>query len=173
MIIVTGATGHLGSQVVDRLLERVPPDRIGVSVRDPGRAQALAARRIRVRHGDFSHPATLQAAFEGASQVLVISVDKLGEEGVAESIAAVDVAYRAGAGRVLYTSHQAASPDSLFAPARDHAAVEAHLEQLGLPFTSLRNGYYSSSLLFHLGDAAKMLAIGQTRPAKIGLNPAI
>ncbi|WP_243725352.1 SDR family oxidoreductase [Actinomadura rubrisoli] len=34
MLIVTGATGHLGSLIVNRLLERVPADRIAVSVRE-------------------------------------------------------------------------------------------------------------------------------------------
>ena len=155
MIIVTGATGQLGSQIVTRLLERVPAEQVGVSVRDPNRAKELSARGVRVRHGDFADPATLEPAFEGASQVLVISLDKLGDEAVAQTTAAIDIAYGAGADRVLYTSHQAANPASSFAPARDHAAVEAHLEQNGRPYTSLRNGYYAASLQFHLGHAMR------------------
>lgn len=155
MIIVTGATGQLGSQIVQRLLERVSADQVGVSVRDTDSAEDLAARGVRVRRGDFADPGTLQSAFEGASQVLVVSVDTLGEGGVAQNKTAIDAAYRAGAGRVLYTSHQAANPNSSFAPARDHAAVEAYLEEYGRPFTSLRNGYYTTSLQFHIGGAAE------------------
>ena len=34
MIVVTGATGQLGSRIVDRLLDRVPAETVGVSVRD-------------------------------------------------------------------------------------------------------------------------------------------
>ncbi len=154
MIIVTGATGQLGAQVVERLLERVPAERVAVSVRDPDRARNLAERGVRVRQGDFAQPDTLARAFENAEQVLVVSVNVLGEEGVAQSTAAVDAAYRAGADRVLYTSHQAAGAESRFAPARDHAAVEAHLRALGRPFTSLRNGYYATtSLRFHVADS--------------------
>ena len=155
MIIITGATGQLGSQIVARLLERVAADQVGVSVRDPDLAKDLAERGVRVRRGDFADPTTLESAFEGASQVLIVSLNRLGEESVDQSTAAVDAAYRAGAGRVLYTSHQAAALDSLFAPARDHAAIEAHLEQSGRPYTSLRNGYYTSSLEFHIGGAAQ------------------
>ncbi len=155
MIIVTGATGQLGRGIVEQLLTRVPADQVGVSVRNIDRARDLIARGVRVRRGDFVEPATLTDAFEGASQVLVVSVDTLGEPGVAQSTTAIDAAHRAGARRVLYTSHQAAHPDSLFAPARDHAAVEAHLEQSGRPFTSLRNGYYTASLVFHIGGAAQ------------------
>ena len=58
MIIVTGATGQLGGAIVERLLERIPADQIGVSVRDPrqgagtrGARRAGAARRLR-RPGD-------------------------------------------------------------------------------------------------------------------------
>ena len=156
MIIVTGATGQLGSQIVERLLERVPATEVGVSVRDPDRAKDLAARGVRVRCGDFADPGTLEAAFEGAAQVLVVSVDRLGEAAVAQARTAIDAAYRSGAGRVLYTSHQAASPDSRFAPGRDHAAVEAYLAEYGHPFTSLRNGYYATtSLRAHIGAAVQ------------------
>lgn len=44
MIIVTGATGQLGCQIVESLLARVPADRVGVSVRDPQKAGDLAER---------------------------------------------------------------------------------------------------------------------------------
>ncbi|MBA3822557.1 MAG: NmrA family NAD(P)-binding protein [Ktedonobacterales bacterium] len=155
MLIVTGANGHLGRAVVEHLLELVPAERLGVSVQDTEKARDLEQRGVRVRRGDFDDAASLAHAFEGASRVLVVSVDKLGEEGVAQSKAAIEAAYRAGADRVLYTSHQAANRASSFAPARDHAAVEAYLEACGQPFTSLRNGYYTSSLAFHIGNAAQ------------------
>jgi NAD(P)H dehydrogenase (quinone) len=153
MIVVTGATGQLGSQVVQRLLERVPADQVGVSVRDPARAADLAARGVRVRHGDFGDPDTLDAAFESATQVLVVSVDSLGEAAVAQHRTAVDAALRAGAQRVVYTSHQAASPDSLFGPARDHAATEAYLAQAGVAHTALRDGFHAATVPHLLGRA--------------------
>ncbi len=155
MIIVTGATGQLGRGIVQQLLARVSVNQVGVSVREPNRAADLADRDVSVRRGDFSDPSTLGAAFEGASQVLVVSTDTLAERGVAQAKAAIDGAYRAGAHRVLYTSHQAANPESLFAPTLDHAAVEAHLASRGRPYTSLRNGYYMTSLQFHIADAAQ------------------
>lgn len=151
MIIVTGATGGLGSQVVDRLLERVPADRVGVSVRDTARAGDLAARGVRVRRGDFTDPGSLTEAFEGATQVLVVSTDRLGEAAVAQHTAAVDAARDAGARRVLYTSHQGAADGSLFAPMRDHAATERYLA--ATPFTALRNGFYASTVPLLLGRA--------------------
>lgn len=150
MIIITGATGRLGGLIVERLLQRVPATEVGVSVRDPGKAQHL---KVRVRRGDFTEPATLAHAFEGATTVLVVSASIRGEGAVAANIAAIDAAVAAGASRVIYTSHQAASPTSLFAPQLTHAATEAHLAKQNIPFTALRNGFYASTIALHLTGA--------------------
>ncbi|MEU4112045.1 NAD(P)H-binding protein [Streptomyces sp. NPDC027717] len=153
MIIVTGATGQLGRQTVDRLLDRVPAERVGVSVRDPGKAEHLAARGVRVRAGGFTDPDGLAHAFEGATQVLVVSVDEFGEEAVRLHRTAIEAAVKAGARRVLYTSHMGASPASRFQACRDHAATEDILRSCGVPYTALRNGFYASSAVQFLGPA--------------------
>jgi NAD(P)H dehydrogenase (quinone) len=153
MIVATGATGRLGSRIVNQLLERVPAEQVGVSVRDTAKAASLAERGVRVRAGDFTEPATLEHAFEGAEQVLVISAAIRGDGAFEANRAAIDAAHRAGARRILYTSHQASSADSLFAPQPVHAATEAHLTGLGVPFTALRNGFYTSTIALHIGSA--------------------
>ena len=60
---------------------------------------------------------------------------------------------------MLYTSHQAASPTSLFAPQLQHAATEAHLAEQtvaqGVTFTSLRHGFYTSTIEFYLPAALR------------------
>lgn len=152
MIIVTGATGQLGRQIVERLLTRVPADRVGISVRDPQKAQKFADQGVRVRHGSFTDAVGLAHAFEGASQVLIVSVDKMGDEAVQQHRAAIDAAVTAGARRILYTSHMGAGTSSHFQPCRDHAATEEALRDSGVPFTSLRNGFYAASALQFLGN---------------------
>ncbi|MDQ0796182.1 NAD(P)H-binding protein [Streptomyces sp. B1I3] len=153
MIIVTGATGRLGSQVVRQLIERVPADAVGVSVRDAARAADFAARGVRVRRGDFTDPGSLPAAFEGATQVLIVSANDTGGAAVAQHATAIDAARAAGVERILYTSHQGAAADSLFAPMPDHAAAERYLAEVGTPFTALRNGFYASTVPLLLGLA--------------------
>ncbi|MFD3484256.1 NAD(P)H-binding protein [Streptomyces sp. NPDC058665] len=153
MIIITGATGRLGSKVVQRLLDRIPGEEVGVSVREPDRAAGLVAHGVRVRRGDFTDPGSLADAFEGATQVLIVSAGVTGDAAIARHTAAIDAARAAGAKRVLYTSHQGAAPDSLFAPMPDHAATERYLAATGTPFTSLRNGYYASTVPLLLGQA--------------------
>ncbi len=157
MIIVTGASGQLGRAIVEGLVKRVPAEQIGVSVRDPEKASALAALGVRVRRGDFADPASLSDAFEGATQVLIVSsnASAYGGDPLAQHRAAIEAARAAGAGRVVYTSHMAASSASLFPPMRDHAATEEMLSQSGLAWTALRNGFYASGGIMFLGDALK------------------
>lgn len=166
MIVVTGANGHFGRDVVHQLLKQLPASRIGISVRQPEKAQDLQTAGVRVRRGDFAEPDTLPAAFEGAEQVLLVSVNLLGDEAVRQHSAAIQAAKAAGVRRILYTSHQAASPTSLVPFARDHAATEALLQRAGLPFVSLRNGFYAESALYQLGalKASADLALPQDGP---------
>ena len=155
MIVVTGATGNLGSRIVRELLERMPATEVGVSVRDTAKAAELASLGVRVRRGDFTDPGSLAHAFESATQVLVVSSNASGDSAVAQHRTAIDAAVEAGAERVVYTSHQASAAESLFAPMSDHAATTDHLTTLGRPFTALRNGFSASTVPFLIGPALK------------------
>ncbi|MFK4090831.1 SDR family oxidoreductase [Kribbella sp. NPDC020789] len=149
MIIVTGATGKLGRAVVGRLAERLPAAELGVSVREPEQAAEWVARGIRVRRGDFGDPDGLVHAFEGATQVLIVS----GPADPAPHQAAIEAARKAGAERILYTSHMGARPDSLFLATRGHATTEQDLAASDVPFTALRNGFYATTTVWHLRTA--------------------
>lgn len=151
MIIITGATGALNGAAARQLLKRIPADRIGVSVRDVARAQPLADRGVRVRRGSYEDPAALLHSFEGAAQVLLVSSSDPHADQVPLHRTAIETAARAGAQRILYTSHQHTSLDSPFMPARIHAATEALLADSGIAWTSLRNGFYAHSLDWLLG----------------------
>ncbi|MFI7217374.1 NAD(P)H-binding protein [Micromonospora maritima] len=153
MIVITGATGQLGSRIVAEVLRRVPAPAVGVSVTDPAKATALKARGVRVRRGDFTNPATLADAFEGTDQVLIVSAAIRGAGAIDANIGAIDAATAAGARRILYTSHQGASTDSLFPPMITHARTEEHLAAVGVPYVALRNGFYSSTLRYYLDEA--------------------
>ena len=153
MIVVTGANGQLGRAVVEKLLERVPAAQIGVSVRKPEEAAALHARGVRVRPGDFTDAASLRHAFADATRVLLVSAATTGEEALRQHRTAIEAARAAGARRIVYTSHMGASPTSAFSPMPNHAATEAMLQASGVPFTSLRNGFYAGSGLQLMGQA--------------------
>ncbi|MFC3687689.1 SDR family oxidoreductase [Aquipuribacter hungaricus] len=152
MIVITGATGALNGATADHLLTRFPAEDLVVVARDPSRAQRFSDRGVAVRHGDYADPSTLEPAFAGADQLLLVSSSDPHADAVALHTAAVDAAVRAGVGHVLYTSHQGAAPGTPFGPGRDHAATEEVLERSGLTWTSLRNGFYAHTLAWLAGD---------------------
>ncbi|GAA4496620.1 SDR family oxidoreductase [Gluconacetobacter tumulicola] len=152
MIVVTGATGQLGRTIVESLLGRRAPSEIVASVRDRSKASGLAARGVTVRTGDFSDRGSLEAAFRGADQVLIVSADKLGDEALRLHHTAIEAACAAGVHRILYTSHMGARAGSPFLPADQHAGTEADLAACGVSYTSLRHGFYVESCLHMIGD---------------------
>ena len=155
MIVVTGATGQLGRAIVLQLLKRIPASQIGASVRAPEEAADLEGLGVRVRRGDFGEPDTLPQAFEGATQLLMVSSNAAAQGGdtLGQHRAAISAARAAGVKRVVYTSHMAASPTSAFPPMLHHAATEGMLRESGLAWTALRNGFYAQSGLLLMGDA--------------------
>ncbi|PYY35591.1 NAD(P)H-binding protein [Curtobacterium sp. MCPF17_046] len=151
MITITGATGALNGATTDHLLERLPASEVTVVTRDPARAARFAEQGVTVRQGDYDDPDGLRSAFAGADQLLLVSSNDPAGDTIGQHRNAVDAAVAAGVGRVLYTSHQGAGAGSPFLPARHHAATEDMLAASGLPWTSLRNGFYAHSIQWMTG----------------------
>lgn len=151
MIAVTGATGQLGRLVIEALLKTVPANQIVAAVRSPEKAQDLAKQGLVVRQADYSQPATLQAAFQGVSKLLLISSSEVGQR-AAQHQAVIDAAKAAGVELIAYTSllHAETSPLLL---GEEHRQTEAALQQSGLPFVLLRNGWYSENYAASIAPA--------------------
>lgn len=143
MIVVTGATGQLGRLTIEELLRTVPAERIVAAVRTPARAADLAERGVQVREADYDRPETLAAALDGAERMLLVSGNEVGRR-FAQHRAAVDAARRAGVALVVYTSvlHADTTPLPV---APEHRETEAYLRASGLPFSLLRNGWYTEN----------------------------
>jgi NAD(P)H dehydrogenase (quinone) len=141
-IAVTGATGHLGRLVIAELLEHgVAPGDIAAVVRDPGKAADLAAGGVRVRVADYDRPETLKGAFAEGDRVLMISGNEVGRR-VPQHSAVVDAAARAGVTQLAYTS-VLGGPAADFTLADEHRATEELILASGVPYTFLRNGWYT------------------------------
>jgi NAD(P)H dehydrogenase (quinone) len=159
-LLITGASGNLGRRTAELLIDTDGVDAADVILisRSPDSLADLAARGATVRHGDFSDPATLSAAFAGATRVLIISTDSIGGARVTEQQAAIDAAKAAGAQLIAYTSLP--NPDPAENPALvvpDHAATEAAILASGVPYTFLRNALYSE---YRIPEAEGALASG-------------
>jgi NAD(P)H dehydrogenase (quinone) len=146
MIVITGANGQLGRLVVQQLLQcGVAPGQIVAAVRSPAKAADLAALGLQLREADYNRPETLDSAFAGATQLLLISSSEVGQR-LPQHRAVVEAARRAGVAHLAYTSllHADRSPLGL---AAEHVATEALIAASGLPHTLLRNGWYTENYL--------------------------
>jgi NAD(P)H dehydrogenase (quinone) len=155
-LLVTGASGQLGRLVLDTLLAsgKVSPASIIATSRDVSKLEAYAAKGLTVRAADFDDAASLDAAFAGATKVLIISTDALDKPGkrLAQHKAAVAAAERAGAKHILYTS-MPQPDDSLVTFAPDHLGTEDAIKATGIPYTILRDGWYAENLFLSLPHA--------------------
>ncbi|ANS74205.1 NAD(P)-dependent oxidoreductase [Paenibacillus yonginensis] len=165
-LLVTGATGKLGTKVMEFLLKRVPVDQLAVSVRNPEKADHLRARGVEVRHGDFDQPATLDQAFAGIDRLLIISADGDNDTRIRQHTNAVEAAARAKVGFIAYTSLGKASESQLFlAPV--HRVTEEVILKTGIPYSFLRNNWYleneTSSIQGVLAGAPWVTSAGNGR----------
>ncbi|MDN3014663.1 SDR family oxidoreductase [Paenibacillus sp. BSR1-1] len=140
-MLITGATGKLGTKVVETLLKTVPASQLAVSVRNPEKAAGLQARGVEVRQGDFDRPETLDAAFAGIDRLLLISADGDNETRIRQHTDAVAAAERAGVKFIAYTSLANASETTMFL-APPHVATEEAILKTGIPYSFLRNNWY-------------------------------
>ncbi|ROO62955.1 NAD(P)H dehydrogenase (quinone) [Micromonospora sp. Llam0] len=141
MITVTGAAGQLGRLVVDELLDGgLSPAQIVAVVRNPDKADDLAARGVQVRHGDYDQPQTLGPALAGTSKLLLISGSEVGRR-IDQHRNAVAAATAAGVDLIAYTSILKADTSSV-PLAAEHLATEQMIRDSGLPYVLLRNGWY-------------------------------
>lgn len=156
--IVTGASGQLGRQVVDLLVQAGVGPIIAIS-RNPERLADLAARGVEARKGDFNDPTSLDSAFAGGKRILIISTDDLtpGKRLAAHSNA-VAAAKAAGISHIVYTSLTNPVSDSPIGFAPDHAETEKLIVASGADHTILRNNLYADLLLM---AGAQSIALGQ------------
>ena len=141
MLAITGATGQLGQATLRHLSAKVAAGQLVAVVRNPQKAAALAASGIELRQGDYNDPASLVAAFQGITTVLLISGTDMAAR-TQQHRHVIDAARAAGVTRLVYTSGVNPSADSAFVASPSHAATEDYLHASGLTYTILRNTLY-------------------------------
>jgi uncharacterized protein YbjT (DUF2867 family) len=150
MILVTGATGTAGSQVMRALLERGQDVR--AFVRDADNARRLFGDGAELAVGDFADRNALRAAFSGVDDVFLSGADD--PRRVEWETAAIDEAASAGVRRIVKLSSIVAEPGSPVAFWDWHGRIEAHLRESGVPAVVLRSTFYMSNLLAAAGQVA-------------------
>lgn len=167
LIAVTGATGHLGGFVIEKLLESRSAASLVALVRDQKKAEHLAAKGVQVRVASYEDRAALESGLTGVETLLLVSGSEVGQR-VPQHVNVIDAARTAGVGRVVYTSAPKATTSELVVAA-EHKATEEYLAASGLDYTILRNGWYTENYLPQVATARQtgtvVAAVGDGRVA--------
>lgn len=160
-ILITGATGQLGKEVINALLKKTDSRTISALVRDTAKAGDLKAKGIDIRVGSYDDVASLVKAFKGMDTIYFVSSSEIANRSQQHENV-VKAAKEAQVKHVVYTSFQrrnetASSP--IAAVSAGHLAAEEALKKSGLTYTILKHGLYMDMLPVFLGE--KILESGQ------------
>ncbi|MBJ7518520.1 MAG: SDR family oxidoreductase [Solirubrobacteraceae bacterium] len=155
MILLTGATGTIGTHLVDDLASAGIPG-VRALVRDPGHAAELRARGLEPIVGTYGNSKALDRALDGAERLFLLS--PAGDEDmITIQTRIVDAAARAGVRHVVKLSSIAADEPTDARIVRAHRVIEEHIERSGLTWTHLRPHWFMQN---ELGQAASVAADG-------------
>ncbi|WP_333985746.1 NmrA/HSCARG family protein [Burkholderia orbicola] len=135
-ILVTGATGRIGRQLVRQLVDRGADVR--VLVRDPAKADFPAA--VTVAQGDMLDVDALRAAFSGVRTLFLLN-GVAGDE-FTQALIALNLAREAGIERVVYLSVLHADRFVNVPHFAVKFGAERMIEQMGFSATILRPAYF-------------------------------
>ena len=146
MILISGATGFLGAEVVAHLLASGAKGGFCLLARDAEKARPYSNLGIEVRIADFDSPQTLAAAFSGIEKFLFIST--MSTDRAAQQMRVVDVAVAAGIEYIAYTGLAIHDIDTsgvreLMA---SHFQTEDHIRASGVAYSFLRNSMYAEAI---------------------------
>jgi uncharacterized protein YbjT (DUF2867 family) len=151
VILVTGATGHVGSQLVELLAEAGTPAR--ALIHSPDKAAPIQRLGLETALGDFDQPDTLDAAMAGCDHLFLLSPPNPGQPEQERNV--IDAAKRAGVADVVKLSVPGAAPNAGVVFGRWHAQIEQYLAQSGLAHTLLRPSYFMQNFLMSAQPVAE------------------
>ncbi|MPM36548.1 Quinone oxidoreductase 2 [bioreactor metagenome] len=147
-IAVTGATGQLGTIVVEELKKRVPNENIVALVRTPEKA---SAQGVEVRTFDYTKSQVMIEALAGIDRLVLISGNEIGQR-ARQHFNVIEAAGKAGVEWIVYTSLLHADSTTLNL-AGEHMTTEEALKASGINYTILRNGWYTENYTGSIGGA--------------------
>lgn len=167
MILVTGASGHLGSKIVENLLTQISPSEIAILVRDEEKAKVLKEKGVQIRVGDYTNPTSLVTAFKDVKKLILISSNDFNDR-FGQHKNAIDAAKQVGVKHIIYTSMSMndieTSPLKGFL--EDHYQTEDYIKQNGFAYTMMQHSLYSDVIPMFIGE--QVLETGVFFPAGEG-----
>jgi NAD(P)H dehydrogenase (quinone) len=174
MILITGATGQLGTAVVKTLLEKASANQIAALVRDESKAATLEEQGVDIRVGSYDDPTSIDRAMQGIEKVLLISgTDEDSRHRLQQHQNVVDTAKKVGVQCITYTS-QTLKDRKRMTLANQlmevHFQTEDYIKASGLNYTIFRNILYMDAIPQLVGGE-KVFETGIYFPAGHGRVP--
>ncbi|MCF1191547.1 SDR family oxidoreductase [Mangrovimonas sp. AS39] len=154
MILITGASGHLGAAVVNELLNRVEASQLAVLSRNVEKVNKFKELGVEVRQGDYDDYDSLVKAFKGVDSLYFVSGNDIASR-MQQHENVVKAAKEAGVKHIVYTSFQRQTDelDSIIQfVAESHIKTEDLIKESGIPYTILKHGLYLEVLPLFIGD---------------------
>lgn len=150
MILITGATGHLGGAAAEQLLKYISTSKFAILARDEKKSRHFSERGFNVRLGDFDDQTSLESALKGISKLFLIPT--IVPHRLEQNKRVMDQALEQGVKHIIYAgiSHkniEASEVEGL----DDHFKTEDYIRNSGLTYTFLRNNLYMDVLPFYAG----------------------
>jgi uncharacterized protein YbjT (DUF2867 family) len=148
-ILVTGATGNIGSEVVKELLSVAPDVSIKAAVHSSQNVKKLKSdTRVKVIQIDYNEPETLREALNGVDKLFLLTPDVPNAADLASNV--VTQAKEAGIKQIVKQSVMGADLEADVGTLRLHRQAEKIIEESGIPFTFLRpNEFMQNFVNFH------------------------
>ena len=166
MILLTGATGRVGSAAGKALARAGVPFR--VLVRDPAKL-AFDPDAAEIVQGDLGDPAIVEQALQGVSRALIVMGNHPEQSKLERQFASL--AADAGVSHLVKVSSMEAAPDATATLPKNHYDTEQHIAALGVDWTFLRPNYYMQNMLMYAGAIARTnsfaLPLGTSKTAMI------
>lgn len=152
MMLITGATGRLGSSTIEFLLKRTPANNIAALIRDVTKSGDLKSWGIDVRTADYDNRDAMARAFQGVDKLMLVSGNDVANR-LQQHKNVIDAAKKAGVTHIIYTSifHKNNRNSSIEAVVKSHIETEDYIKGSGLNFTIMLNTLYADMLPLFFG----------------------
>lgn len=156
-LLITGATGTIGTELVKQLESKQADFRL--LLRSQHKAETFRARNIDTAIGSYEDSDSLDRALENITGVFLLAPPS--QDQVEQEANLVQAAKKAGVKHLVKISALGASPDSNIHLARWHAQIESYIKDSGLDFTFLRPHSFMQNLFSYaetIKNEAKIFA---------------